>query len=159
MLNNTPRHNLLMIEDSLADVRLMIEAIKEVGLDNLLTPHYAYNSEEAFALLESSKNIDVTFDLILLDLNMPKVSGKEILSKIKSDDALKNIPVFILSNSDYKTDMIDCYNLKADSYLQKPSDFKRLIDFFSCVKQSLEINKRLSILHVERHYEEMRLAI
>lgn len=159
MQTHTQRHNLLMVEDSVADVRLMIEAIKEVGLDDLLTPHYAYNADEAYALLESSKNIDVKFDLILLDLNMPKVSGKEILSKIKSDDELKNIPVFILSNSDYKADMIDCYNLKADSYLQKPTDFKRLIDFFTCVKQSLEINSRLSILHVEKHYEEMRLAI
>jgi len=136
----------------------MIEAIKEAGLDTLLTPHYAYCAEEALQLLNSSKNINNKFDLILLDLNMPKISGKEILSTIKSDPDLKSIPVFILSNSDYKSDMIDCYNLKADSYMQKPTDFKRLIDFFSCVKQSFEVNHRLSILHVERHYEEMRLV-
>jgi chemotaxis family two-component system response regulator Rcp1 len=151
--------NLLMIEDNPADVRLMIEAIREAGLYDLVTTRYAYDGEEALSILESGENIGEPFHMIMLDLNMPKVNGKELLSKIKKDTRFTFIPVFIMTNSDYKNDMIDCYNLKADAYIQKPTDFKRLIDFFISVKLSLELNQRLSVFQIEKHYEEMRIAV
>lgn len=151
--------NLLMIEDNPADVRLMIEAIREAELNTMITSRYAYDGKEALELLDSAHNVGEPFNMILLDLNMPKVNGKELLSKIKSDERFKSILVFIMTNSDYKNDMIDCYNLRADAYIQKPTDFKRLIDFFVAVKQSLVINHRLSVFQIERNYEEMRMAV
>jgi len=151
--------NLLMIEDNPADVRLMIEAIREAGLTDMVTTHYAYDGDEAMTLMDSAHNINDPFHMIMLDLNMPKVNGKELLSRIKSDERFEHIPVFIMTNSDYKNDMIDCYNLRADAYIQKPTDFKRLIDFFISVKRSLEVNHRLSVFQIEKHYEDMRVAV
>jgi CheY-like chemotaxis protein len=151
--------NLLMIEDNPADVRLMIEAIREAGLNTMVTTRYAYDGDEALDILDSADNIGEPFHMILLDLNMPKVNGKELLGRIKAHDRYTDIPVFIMTNSDYKNDMIDCYNLRADAYIQKPTDFKRLIDFFISVKLSLEINQRLSVFQIEKNYEEMRMAV
>jgi DNA-binding response OmpR family regulator len=151
--------NLLMIEDNPADVRLMIEAIKEAELDDMVNTRYAYDGDEAFNLLVSAANVRQPFHMIMLDLNMPKVNGKELLSRIKADERFETIPVFIMTNSDYKNDMIDCYNLRADAYIQKPTDFKRLIDFFAAVKHSLVVNQRLSVFQIERNYEEMRVAV
>jgi CheY-like chemotaxis protein len=151
--------NLLMIEDNPADVRLMIEAIREAGLNEMISTRYAYDGDEAFSILESGYNMGAPFSMVLLDLNMPKVNGKELLGRIKGDDRFSKIPVFIMTNSDYKYDMIDCYNLRADAYIQKPTDFKRLIDFFVSVKRSLEINQRLSVFQIEKRYDEMRMAV
>jgi chemotaxis family two-component system response regulator Rcp1 len=151
--------NLLMIEDNPADVRLMIEAIREAGLNEMISTRYAYDGDEAFSILESGYNMGEPFSMVLLDLNMPKVNGKELLGRIKGDDRFAKIPVFIMTNSDYKYDMIDCYNLRADAYIQKPTDFKRLIDFFVSVKRSLEINQRLSVFQIEKRYDEMRMAV
>ena len=113
--------NLLMIEDNPADVRLMIEAIREAGLSDMITTRYAYDGDEAFSILESGYNMDNPFNMILLDLNMPKVNGKELLGRIKGDERFAKTTVFIMTNSDYKYDMIDCYNLRADAYIQKPN--------------------------------------
>jgi two-component system, chemotaxis family, response regulator Rcp1 len=159
MPEDTLHCNLLMIEDNPADVRLMIEAIREAELSDMVTPRYAYDGDEAMTLLDSSHNIGEPFHMIMLDLNMPKVNGKELLARIKGDDRFERIPVFIMTNSDYKNDMIDCYNLRADAYIQKPTDFKRLIDFFISVKRSLELNHRLSVFQIEKNYEEMRMAV
>ena len=148
-----------MIEDNPADVRLMIEAIREADLHFMVTTRYAYDGDEAFSILQSAENIGEPFHMIMLDLNMPKVNGKELLARIKGDIRFASIPVFIMTNSDYKNDMIDCYNLRADAYIQKPTDFKRLIDFFVAVKRSLEINHRLSVFQIEKVYEDMRIAV
>jgi chemotaxis family two-component system response regulator Rcp1 len=151
--------NLLMIEDNPADVRLMIEAIREAGLNEMVTTRYAYDGDEAFSILESGYDEGEPFNMILLDLNMPKVNGKELLGRIKGDERFAKTTVFIMTNSDYKYDMIDCYNLRADAYIQKPTDFKRLIDFFVSVRRSLEINQRLSVFQIEMRYDEMRMAV
>lgn len=155
-LNNC---NLLMIEDNPADVRLMIEAIREAELDEMITTRYAYDGDEAYGLLHSAANIGEPFHMILLDLNMPKVNGKELLGRIRSDERFAATPVFIMTNSDYKNDMIDCYNLRADAYIQKPTDFKRLVDFFLAVKNSLKVSQRLSVFQIEKSYEELRMAV
>ena len=151
--------NLLMIEDNPADVRLMIEAIQEAKLSEMIVSRYAYDGDEAMAILNSADKLGETFHMILLDLNMPKISGKELLARLKSDERFASIPVFIMTNSDYKNDMIDCYRLNADAYIQKPTDFKRLIDFFIAIRQSLEMNSSLSPFHIEKSYEEMNMAV
>ena len=158
-MNMNRLYNLLMVEDNPADVRLMIEAIREAELTDMLVARYAYDGDEAMNILKTSQIIGESFDMILLDLNMPKVNGKELLAKIKSNDIFSEIKVFIMTNSDYKHDMLDCYKLKADAYIQKPSDFRRLIDFFVCVKRSIEMNNRLSVFQIERSYEEMLMAV
>lgn len=152
-------YRLFLIEDNPAEVRLIQEAIKEAGLHDDLELEYAYDGEEACELLDTSKLINKQYDLVLLDLNMPKVTGREVLEKIKTDTELENTPVIIVTNSDYKKDMIECYRMRADGYLQKPADFKKLVDFFISVKESIKVKNKLSIYYIEKVYDELRLAV
>lgn len=152
-------YQIFVIEDNPAEVRLMQEAVKEANLSEVISMEYAYDGEEAFEYLDTSKIIGKKIDLILLDLNMPRVTGKEVLEKIKSDPDLEHIPVIVVTNSDYKKDMIECYRLRADGYLQKPADFKKLVDFFISVKQSIEVKQKLSIYYIEKVYDELALAV
>ncbi len=100
-----------------------------------------------------------TYDLVLLYLNMPKVSGREVLEKIKTDPELQTTPVIVVTNSDYKKDMIDCYRLNADGYIQKPADFKKLVDFFISIRESIKVKNKLSIYYIEKMYDELSLAV
>lgn len=152
-------YRLFLIEDNPAEVRLMQEAIKEAGLHDDLDLEYAYDGEEACEMLDTSKLISKHYDLVLLDLNMPKVTGREVLEKIKTDSDLETTPVIIVTNSDYKKDMIECYRMRADGYLQKPADFKKLVDFFISVKESIKVKNKLSIYYIEKVYDELRLAV
>jgi DNA-binding response OmpR family regulator len=96
---------------------------------------------------------------VLLDLNLPKVTGMEVLEKIKTDKELIATPVIVVTNSDYKKDMIECYKMNADGYLQKPADFKKLVDFFVSVRKSIEVRHKLSIYYIEKVYDELRLTV
>ncbi len=158
-VHRTGPYRLFLIEDNPAEVRLIQEAIKEAGLHDDIELEYAYDGEEACETLDTSKIIGKLYDLVLLDLNMPKVSGKEVLEKIKTDPDLENTPVIMVTNSDYKKDMIECYRLRADGYLQKPADFKKLVDFFVSVKRSIEVRNKLSIYYIEKTYDELRMAV
>ena len=151
-------YRLFLVEDNPAEVRLIQEAIKEASLSDVLELSYAYDGEEACEMLDTAKIIGKKFDLVLLDLNMPRVTGKQVLEKIKTDGDLNNLPVIIVTNSDYKKDMIECYRLGADGYLQKPADFKKLVDFFISVKSSIEVKNKLSIYYIEKVYDELALA-
>ncbi|MCX6199888.1 MAG: response regulator [Bacteroidetes bacterium] len=151
----TQPYRLFLVEDNPAEVRLIQEAIKEAELGDCIELEYAYDGEEACEMLDTSKIIDKKFDLVLLDLNMPKVSGKEVLEKIKTDLDLEMTPVIIVTNSDYKKDMIECYRLGADGYMQKPADFKKLVDFFVSIKKSIEVKNKLSIYFIENMYDEL----
>ena len=161
MLNvhRTEPYRLFLIEDSPAEVRLIQEAVKEAGLNDMIEFEYAYDGEEACELLDTAKMIGKKYDLVLLDLNLPKVTGIEVLEKIKTDSDLEMIPVIVVTNSDYKKDMIDCYRMNADGYLQKPADFKKLVDFFVSVKRSIEVRNKLSIYYIEKTYDELRMAV
>ncbi len=158
-VHRSETYRLFLIEDNPAEVRLMQEAIKEAGLHDDLELEYAYDGEEACEALDTAKLLNKQYDLVLLDLNMPKVTGREVLEKIKTDSELENTPVIVVTNSDYKKDMIDCYRLRADGYLQKPADFKKLVDFFVSVKESIKVKHKLSIYYIEKVYDELRLAI
>jgi CheY-like chemotaxis protein len=158
-VQRTAPYRLFLIEDNAAEVRLVQEAIKEAELSEMIELTYAYDGEEACDTLDTSKILDKKFDLVLLDLNMPKISGKEVLLKIKNDPELESTPVIVVTNSDYKKDMIECYRLRADGYLQKPADFKKLVDFFISVKRSIEVKNKLSIYFIEKIYDELALAV
>lgn len=158
-VNRNYPYRLFLVEDNPAEVRLMQEAIKEAGLSDDVELEYAYDGEEACDQLDTAKIIGKPFDLVLLDLNMPKVTGKEVLEKIKTDPELENIPVIVVTNSDYKRDMIECYRLRADGYLQKPADFKKLVDFFISIRESIKVKQRLSIFYIEKVYDELRMAV
>jgi CheY-like chemotaxis protein len=153
----TSPYNFLLVDDNPAEIRLMQEAIKDAELEDLVSLHFAYDGEEACEFMRTAKIIGSKVDMILLDLNMPKLNGKDVLSYVKGEEGMMDVPVFVITNSDYRRDMIDCYNLKADGYLQKPSEFSKLVDFFSAVKQSILVRNKLSIFWIEKTYEEYKL--
>jgi CheY-like chemotaxis protein len=155
---NTPRYRLFAIEDNSAQLRLMQEAIIEAGLNEMVDLDYAFNGEEACAYLDALKLSGDHLDLVLTDLNLPRISGKQILKKIKRDEELKYIPVIILTNSGYRQDMIDCYRLGADGYVQKPADFMQLVDFFISVRKSIDVCSKLSICYIEKAYDELKMT-
>lgn len=133
-------YTLMMIDDNLADIRLVIEAFKDIDFYDQLECLYAYDGEEAIALLDASAKTGQKLDLILLDLNLPRIHGTEVLAFIKSNPLLVGVPVFVVSNSDYHKDIANCTSLSADGYIQKPNNFKDLVDLTSAIKKSLLAN-------------------
>lgn len=123
--------NILLVEDNPADVRLTEEAFKEGGILNKL--YVAKDGEEALSMLASngSNSRIPRPDLILLDLNLPRKDGREVLEQIKDDESLKRIPVVILTTSNAQQDILKAYDLHANCYITKPVD---LDQFFTVIK-------------------------
>lgn len=121
----------LLVEDSPGDVRLTIETFRELSSDIEL--HVAVDGTEAMTFLrqESDKADAPRPDLILLDLNLPRMDGREVLAQIKGDPHLKTIPTVILTTSAAEADILKSYQLQANAYLNKPV---RLDDFEVLVK-------------------------
>ncbi len=118
--------DILLIEDNPGDVLLIKEAFRTAQFKYNL--HIAKDGDEALKMLEQQGIFD-NFpkpDLILLDLNLPKVDGREVLEKLKSDMTLKEIPVIVLSGSDAEADITTSYDLHANSYVIKPDNFDDL---------------------------------
>lgn len=125
---------ILLIEDNLADIRLTQEIFKDCKICNNL--HVAKDGIEALEFLRRQgpfKNAPVP-DLILLDLNLPKKDGRELLQEIKQDEGLKKIPVIVLTTSEAEQDILRSYNLGANCYITKPID----LDQFIKVVQTIE---------------------
>jgi CheY-like chemotaxis protein len=129
--NNMKPIEILLVEDNPGDVRLTQEVLKEAKVRNEL--HVVYDGVEAMALLrhEGKYKDSPRPDLILLDLNLPKKTGHEVLAEIKSDDNLKRIPVVILTVSKDEEDVLKSYNLYANCFINKPVN---LTQFFNVVK-------------------------
>ena len=110
----------LLVEDSPGDVRLTMEAFHQTNPSIRL--HVANDGVEAMAFLrrEQGKEEAPRPDLILLDLNMPKMDGRQVLARIKEDDDLKTIPTVILTTSEAEGDVAKSYQLNANCYLNKP---------------------------------------
>jgi two-component system, chemotaxis family, response regulator Rcp1 len=125
---------ILLVEDNPGDVRLTIEALKEAKVLNKLT--VVKDGIEALSLLRGQGQYagDTRPDLILLDLNLPKKDGREVLAEIKADDILKRIPVVILTTSLDEQDVLKSYNLHANCYITKPVE----LDQFIRVVKSIE---------------------
>ena len=119
---------ILLIEDNEADIVLTKNALKTLRLKNNLS--VCRNGEEGLNFLyKRNEYADaITPDLVLMDLNMPKVSGMEVLEQLKKDPKLCMIPVIILSTSSAEKDIIKCYQNHANSYIKKPIDFLKFIE-------------------------------
>lgn len=123
--------DILLIEDNTDDVFLTEYAIKECNIDgNFLVIN---NGETAIYILrEMANQANGLPDIILLDINLPKINGLEILKYIKTQDATKQIHTIVFTSSDSITDMKYCYELGADLYIRKPNnvnDFKEIIQY------------------------------
>jgi two-component system, chemotaxis family, response regulator Rcp1 len=125
---------ILMVEDSPGDVRLTVEALKEAKVLNNFS--VVEDGVEAMDFLRrQGKHADAPRpDLILLDLNLPKKDGREVLAEVKADDALKAIPVVVLTTSQAEQDIVRSYELHANCYITKPVD----LDQFMTVVRSVE---------------------
>lgn len=125
---------ILLVEDNPGDVRLTIEGLKEGKVRNTLS--VVEDGVEALAFLrKEGKYVNaVRPDLILLDLNLPKKDGREVLTEIKSDENLRNIPVVVLTTSKAEQDILKAYSLHANCYITKPVD----LDQFISVVESIE---------------------
>lgn len=127
--------NILLIEDNPGDVRLAQEAFKEGKIKVDL--NVVMDGLEAIKFLrkEQSYQNTKTPDLILLDLNLPKKDGREVLSEIKSDPTLRRIPVVILTTSSAEQDILNSYNLHVNCYVNKPVDFDKFFDIIQKIEE------------------------
>lgn len=118
---------ILLVEDSPGDVRLTREALRDAKVQNNL--HVALDGIEAMKFLgRAGTNAETPRpDLILLDLNLPRMSGREVLEQIKQDASLKSIPVVILTTSAAEEDIVRSYQLHANCYITKPVDLEQFI--------------------------------
>lgn len=125
---------ILLVEDNPGDVRLTQEALKGAKVRNNL--YVVMDGMEALAFLRrEGKYADAARpDLILLDLNLPKKDGREVLAEIKADENLRRIPVVVLTVSQAEEDILKSYNLYANCYISKPIDFSQ----FTKVVRSIE---------------------
>jgi two-component system, chemotaxis family, response regulator Rcp1 len=118
---------ILLVEDNLGDMRLTEEALKEGKVYNNL--HWAKDGVEAIEFLKRQGKHEHAPrpDIILLDLNLPRKDGREVLEEIKTDDDLKQIPVVVLTTSKAEEDVLRSYALHANCYVTKPVDLEKFI--------------------------------
>ncbi len=127
MTDYTPSIDVLLVEDDPGDVLLTKEAFADNKVHNNL--HVVNDGEEAVAYLRrEAPYTDVRRpDLILLDLNLPRKDGREVLREIKADPDLRTIPVVVLTTSEADEDILQTYDLHANAYVTKPVDFDQFI--------------------------------
>jgi CheY-like chemotaxis protein len=120
--------DVLLVEDDPGDVLMTREAFADHKLKNNL--HVVDNGIDALAFLrkEGEHAEAPTPDLVLLDLNLPRMDGREVLAAIKSDERLGSIPVVILTTSEAEEDVLRSYQLHANAYVTKPVDFERFLE-------------------------------
>ncbi len=120
--------NILIVEDNKADQVIMKEAFKEACAPCVLS--MVNDGVEALDFLNREGRFREAprVDLILLDLNLPKKNGREVLLEIKNKPKLKHIPVLVFSNSESPQDICQCYSLGINAYINKPSDFQEVVN-------------------------------
>jgi chemotaxis family two-component system response regulator Rcp1 len=125
---------ILLVEDNPGDVRLTQEALKESKVTNNLS--VAEDGVEALAFLKrEGKYADAPRpDLLLLDLNLPKKDGRELLEEIKANENLRRIPVVVLTTSKAEEDILRMYNQHANCYITKPIDFDQFIEVIKSIE-------------------------
>jgi chemotaxis family two-component system response regulator Rcp1 len=121
---------ILLVEDNEGDIVLTQEALRDGRIKNSIV--IARDGVEALAMLDSGEELP---DLILLDINLPKMNGLEVLTAIKTDPRLKCIPVIMLSTSDEQNDILTSYNNYANCFITKPVDFNRFIDVVHTIEE------------------------
>ncbi|MCG8733666.1 response regulator [Tenacibaculum finnmarkense] len=128
--------NVLLIEDTIIEIMKMKRTVSFLKLQHTITE--AKDAEIALKILEEKSNLP---DLILLDLNMPKISGIEFLSIIKNDDTLKHIPTVILTTSDNQKDLEECYRIGVSGYILKPLKYEDYVAKIEVVLSYWSINE------------------
>lgn len=125
---NLPMINILLIEDNPGDIRLTREVLKEGKIRNSLS--VITDGEEAILFLNKIGQYKAVQspDIILLDLNLPKKDGREVLAEIKKDPVLLRIPVIVLTTSSAEKDILNMYDHHANCYITKPVDFDQFIN-------------------------------
>ena len=121
---------ILLVEDNPGDVKLTQMALENAKVINNL--HIVNNGKEALEFLFSEKQIKP--DIVLLDLNLPVIDGREVLKKIKEDSNLKRTPVVILTSSKAEEDIIKTYDLHANCYITKPIDLEQFLNVIKTIE-------------------------
>jgi chemotaxis family two-component system response regulator Rcp1 len=128
------RLEILLVEDCSSDVRLIREALKQTSVDVRLT--VAYDGVEALEYLRGSeRGVSPRPNLILLDLNLPRKNGREVLAEIKSSPKLKQIPVVVMTGSHADEDVAQAYALKANCYITKPGDLSEYLSVVRAIQE------------------------
>ncbi len=127
--------NILLVEDNPLDVLMIRKALEEGGFGFML--HVTEDGEEAMDFLHHNCNSTDTNklcpDLILLDLNLPKKNGKEVLTQIRQQPEMLHIPVIILTTSDEDKDVLECYSLNANCFITKPVGLENFKKAIQCI--------------------------
>ncbi|NOT50556.1 MAG: response regulator [Chitinophagaceae bacterium] len=126
---------ILLVEDNEGDIVLTTQAFKKANVTNGV--NVVKDGDEAMKYLRKQDKYGKaeTPDLILLDINLPKMDGMEVLAGIKNDEDLKSIPVVILTTSDSENDIVKSYNNHANCYITKPVDFNKFIEVVQLIKE------------------------
>ena len=130
-MNNLTETEILIVEDNKNDAEMALRAFKKNHLTNNI--YVVGDGEEAFDFIYAKGKFESRKDaanpkIILLDLKLPKISGLEVLRKIKNDPEKKMIPVIVLTSSKEESDIIESYKLGVNSYIVKPVDFDKFVD-------------------------------
>jgi len=130
----TEKPDIILVEDSASDAELTIRALRKNNIINQLV--HLEDGEEALEFIfaigkYADRSIDDLPKVILLDLKMPKISGLEVLRKIKSDERTKSIPIVLLTSSKEENDIVDAYQLGVNSYIVKPMEFENFVKVVS----------------------------
>jgi chemotaxis family two-component system response regulator Rcp1 len=122
-----PQVEILLVEDNPGDIRLIVEVLKDGKIPNHLS--VVEDGEQALAYLHRKGVYQdaIVPDIILLDLNLPKINGNEVLAEIKKDPLLKHIPVIILTTSEAEQDILKAYDLHANCYITKPVNLEQFL--------------------------------
>ncbi len=126
---------ILLVEDNAGDARLTVEILKDAKVRNNLSR--VADGVEALEYLRRGGRYSQAPrpDLILLDLNLPRKDGREVLAEIKADDNLRRIPVVVLTTSDAEEDILRAYNLNANCYVTKPVDLDQFLRVVKTIKE------------------------
>lgn len=135
MENTAKTVEILLVEDNMGDIRLTKEALKEGNIPNHLNTVMDGAEAIKFLFREGKYENAQRPDIILLDLNLPKKDGKEVLAKIKADEELKSIPVVVLTTSTSEADIHKAYDLHANCYITKPVDFNKFIEVVKSIEE------------------------
>jgi len=125
---------ILLVEDSAADVGLTVEAFRDAKIQNRMS--VVEDGVEAMAFLrrEGSHARAPRPDLILLDLNLPRKDGRQVLKEIKAEPSLRHIPIVVLTTSKGEEDVLRAYELHANCYVKKPVDFNRFMEVVKSIE-------------------------
>lgn len=126
---------ILLVEDNEGDIVLTLEGLREARISNHVS--VVKDGEQALRFLRKTGEFEgaVTPNLILLDINLPRIDGKEVLTEIKKDPALKKIPAVMLTTSESELDVMDAYNNYANCYITKPVDYGKFMEVVHSIRE------------------------